>query len=270
VSLKDIGCWHARLEENRADTEKLVSVCGLRYAGGMLWKKPWQPEAVLALAGGIVSAFVFANVAAGLLQHAGVAGFRREESAGNILIATLGFHGVALLLGTIFLKFHDLRWREVLGLESWKRALPLALLVLVLATPVMLGLKVVSELALTWLGFPVDDQRAVELILNAQSPWLRVYLGIFAVVLAPLAEEFIFRGLLFSACKKFGWPKLGWIGASFLFALIHFNAPTFLPLFVFALALTWLYEKTEGLLAPILAHSLFNGANLALLCLTKP
>ena len=236
----------------------------------MLWKKPWQPEAVLALAGGIVSAFLFASVAAGLLHHAGIRGFIRDEDAGNILIATLGFHGAVLLLGTVFLKFHDLRWREVLGVANWKRALPLALLALIVVAPVMFGLKVVSELVLTRLGFQVEDQKAVEFILNAHSLWLKVYLGFFAVGLAPLAEEFFFRGLLFSACKKFGWPKAGWIVTSLLFALIHFNAPTFLPLFVFALVLTWLYEKTEGLLAPVLAHSLFNAANLALLCLSKP
>ena len=36
----------------------------------------------------------------------------------------------------------------------------------------------------------------------------------------------------------------------------------FVPLFVLALALTWLYEFTDNLLAPIAAHSLFNTANL--------
>jgi len=74
---------------------------------------------------------------------------------------------------------------------------------------------------------------------------------------------------LFSAAKKFGWPRLGWVGVSLLFAFIHDNLPIFLPLFVLALALTWLYEKTEGLLAPILAHSLFNAANLVLLLLQQ-
>jgi hypothetical protein len=117
---------------------------------------------------------------------------------------------------------------------------------------------------------PVEDQTAVDLILGTQSPWLRGYLFGFAVVLAPVAEEFVFRGLLFSTAKRLGWPKLAWLGVSSLFAFIHFNPPTFLPLFAFALALTWLYETTEGLFAPILAHGLFNAANLALLCLQKP
>ena len=48
------------------------------------------------------------------------------------------------------------------------------------------------------------------------------------------------------------------------------NAPTFVPLFVLALALTWLYEKTDNLLAPITAHSLFNAANLVVLHFQEP
>ena len=139
------------------------------------------------------------------------------------------------------------------------------LAVLAGVAPVMFALKFISEIALQKLHWPVADQRAVELILSAKTPWLSGYMVFFAVLLAPLGEEFFFRGLLFSTAKRFGWPKLGWFGVSFLFALIHVNAPTFLPLFVLALALTWLYEKTEGLLAPVIAHSLFNAANLLLI-----
>ncbi len=105
---------------------------------------------------------------------------------------------------------------------------------------------------------PSEDQAAVKLLTDAKSVWTVVYLGVFAVVLAPVAEEFIFRGMLFPFVKQLGFPKLAWFGVSFLFALIHMNAPTFLPLFVFALALTWLYDRTDNLLAPITAHALFN------------
>lgn len=247
----------------------VVTGAWLRYAGGMFWKKTWEPEAVLALVGGILAAFFFGNVAVGLLQQAKVAGFREENSLGSVLLATLSFQGAAVVLGTAFLRFHESSWREVLGGTRWRRCLTLALLLLLAITPVMLAAKWLSECLLLKLHFSVVDQKAVELILSAKNPWLSAYLVFFAIALAPLGEEFLFRGLLFSIAKHFGRPKLGWWGVSALFALIHLNAPTFLPLLILALGLTWLCEKTGGLLAPILAHSLFNAANLLLLALAE-
>ncbi len=234
----------------------------------MLWKKTWELEAVLMLIGGIVVAFFVGNVAAGLLMQAGVSGFKTELSIGTVLLATLSFHGAAIVLGTGLLLTRDSDWREVLGSASWKRCLALACGVLVVMAPVILDLEFVSEITLKKMHWPVESQEAVKMILDA-PPGIRVYLAIFATVLAPVAEEFFFRGLLFSTAKQFGWPKLGWLGVSFLFAAMHVNAPTFLPLFALALALTWLCEKTDGLLAPIIAHSLFNLANLVLLLLPE-
>jgi membrane protease YdiL (CAAX protease family) len=81
-----------------------------------------------------------------------------------------------------------------------------------------------------------------------------------------VAEEFIFRGMLYPLIKQRGWPRLAWFGVNFLFALIHLDAAAFIPLFLLALVLTWLYEKTDSLLAPITGHALFNAVNLVLLC----
>ena len=258
---------------NRIKTGKnaIVSPAFLRYASGVLWKKTWQPEIVLALAGAILMSFFGANLAVELLRHFGVAGFRSLDDTGSVLLATLGFHGAAIVAGVFFLKFHNIGWREISGLPTtrWQRQLLLVIGALAAALPVMFALKFFSDLALRKLGWPVEDQRAVELILNAKSLGLKIYLGFFAVVIAPLAEEFVFRGLIFSGLKKLGWPKCAWLATSILFAAIHASAPIFLPLFVFALALTWLYEKTEGLLAPVLAHSAFNAANLALLVIAE-
>lgn len=248
---------------------RLVSCGHLSYAGGMLWKKSWEPEAVLALIGGIVASLFFGSVAAEVLRQAGVAGFKSNDSVGYVLLATLSFQGSAIVLGTFFLKFNDTSWREVFGNTSWKRCLVLAAAALTTAVPVMYVLKVASVVWLQKLHWPLENERAVQLIISSKSPWLSAYMVFFAIVLAPLGEEFFFRGLLFSTAKRYGWRKLGWIGVSFLFALIHLNAPTFLPLFVLALALTWLYEKTEGLLAPVMAHSLFNTTNLLLLLLAE-
>ena len=233
----------------------------------MLSPKPWRAEAVIHLVTGVFVCLSLGVVTAGLLRQTGVAAFKSPDSLANILVATLSFQGAAWILIFIFLKLHDLHWRDAFGFRNanLKKSLLLAAGALALALPVVLGLQHFSALALAKLGWPPEDQKAVELIANAKSFWLRGYLAFFAMVLAPVAEEFVFRGVLFPFIKQLGWPKLAWFGVSFLFALIHVNAPSFVPLFVLALVFTWLYQKTDCLLAPIAAHSLFNTVNLVIL-----
>jgi membrane protease YdiL (CAAX protease family) len=179
---------------------------------------------------------------------------------------TLCFQGATWLLIPLFLRQHQVGWSEAFGFRGPKIKHPLLLtLGFMVVFAVVMGLQYLCVLTLKKLGWTVEDQAAVKLFTDAKSAWTIVYLGVFAVVIAPVAEEFIFRGMLFPFIKQLGWPRLAWFGTSFLFALIHLNAPTFVPLFAFALALTWLYERTDNLLAPITAHALFNATNLAVL-----
>jgi membrane protease YdiL (CAAX protease family) len=233
----------------------------------MLSQKPWRAEAVIQLIAALFVSLLFGVTVAGLLRQMGVPAFQSPDSLANLLVGTLSFQGMAWLLIFIFLKLHAVDWRDALGLRAPNllKKLFLAVCVLLVILPVVLSLQKISTFALEKIGWPAEDQHAVEIFANAKSFWLRGYLALFAVVIAPVAEEFIFRGILFPFIKQLGWPKLAWLGVSFLFALIHLNAPTFVPLFVFALALTWLYERTDTLLAPMLAHSLFNSANLVIL-----
>jgi membrane protease YdiL (CAAX protease family) len=90
-------------------------------------------------------------------------------------------------------------------------------------------------------------------------------MAVAAVLLAPLAEEVLFRGILYPAIKQAGHPRLALWGTALLFAAVHLNVATFVPLTVLALVLTALYEWTNNLLAPIAAHVLFNAFNVVLL-----
>jgi membrane protease YdiL (CAAX protease family) len=238
----------------------------------MLSAKPWRSEAVLQFCGAQLFCFCLGLMIAGLLQKAGFAAFQPPDGFGAVLLGTLGFQGATWLLMLFFFWQHQIDWREALGFRGPQlpRALLPAVLVVVILLPVALGLQQVSAVVLAKLGWPPENQFAVTLLAGTKSWGMRIYLGAFAVVLAPVAEEFIFRGMLSPFVKQLGWPRLAWFGVSFVFALIHDDAATFVPLFVLALALTWLYEKTDNLLAPIAAHSLFNAANLVLLCFEEP
>ena len=95
-------------------------------------------------------------------------------------------------------------------------------------------------------------------------PAVRALLIAFAVLEAPLLEEPVFRGVMFRGFAK-AMPVWAAMAASgFVFALIHVNAATMLPLWFLGIAFAWLYWRTGSLLAPMAAHCLFNLLNVAL------
>ena len=65
-----------------------------------------------------------------------------------------------------------------------------------------------------------------------------------AVVLAPIAEEAIFRGVLYPAFRNRGHRWIGLWVTALLFGAIHVNLAAFVPLTFLALVFTWLYERT--------------------------
>lgn len=84
-----------------------------------------------------------------------------------------------------------------------------------------------------------------------------------AVIVAPVAEEFIFRGYLFGVVRKYGgrWCAIG--TTSLLFAAIHLHAPSFAGLFLLGCLLAVLYERTGRLWVPICMHMTFNAVSVA-------
>jgi membrane protease YdiL (CAAX protease family) len=237
----------------------------------MLSAKPWRGEAVTQFCAAQLVCFCLGVTMVSLLQKAGFTAFKSPDGFGTVLLGTLSFQGATWVLIYFFLRHHQVRWHEIFGLREsrWPRALLTALFTVLVILPVAWWLQHASALVLEKIGFPPEEETAVMLLVGAKSWWTRVYLGVFAVMIAPVAEEFIFRGVLYPFVKQLGYPRFAWIGVNFLFALIHMDAAALMPLFVLALALTWLYERTDNLLAPITAHSLFNAANLVVLCFAE-
>jgi membrane protease YdiL (CAAX protease family) len=235
----------------------------------MLSAKPWRLELVIWFCAAQLSSLCLGLTIIGLLEKAGFAAFQPPAGAGAVLLGTLAFQGATWVLISFFLRQHHIRWRDAFGLHlmelnrAWFPAIPVVCLFL----PVAWLLQSLSLHAMTKFGWQPETETAVTVLTSAKAWWLRAYLGVFTVAIAPVAEEFIFRGMLYPLVKQCGWPRLAWFGVSFLFALIHWDAAAFAALFLLALVLTWLYEKTDSLLAPITAHALFNAVNLILLCL---
>jgi membrane protease YdiL (CAAX protease family) len=233
----------------------------------MLSRKPWLPEIVLMFLGAIFMGVCLANLVA-LVLHAGhINGFREPDDFGFVLCGSLGMQGVAWILIPIFLRLNETSLRAGFGLDQpgWPKGILLAAGLTILALPVIWCLQAASVSTLEHLGWPQENEAAVDMFLHENTVWGKCYMVFFAVLLAPVAEEFVFRGVLYPFIKQLGSPRAAFVGVSAIFAGIHFDAGTFVPLFVLALFLTWLYERTGCLLASITAHSLFNTANVVML-----
>jgi len=98
-------------------------------------------------------------------------------------------------------------------------------------------------------------------ILYRQLP-VRLSMIAFMVVIAPVFEELLFRGLFQTLIRRFVtsvWAAI--VISSVLFATAHQNFTHWPALFVLALCLGYSYEKSGSLFRPIFIHALFNATN---------
>lgn len=185
-------------------------------------------------------------------------------TAMQVIVSGLSLQGAALVLLVSFVHEHGLNFARAFGFRNDPgKAVLTGVLAACLILPVALTLLKGSALLMQRFHLEPKLQSAVEALGVSNSRGFQVTLGIYAVLLAPAAEEMLFRGVLYPAIKQAGFPKLAWGGTALLFAAIHLNLPSFVPLVVLALVLTLLYERTNNLAASITAHALFNFMNFA-------
>ena len=110
-------------------------------------------------------------------------------------------------------------------------------------------------------------EEAIRLLTAARDPASRLAMVGAAVVVAPVVEEFLFRGYLYGALRRHLGPAAGVVLNAALFAGIHLHVPSLAPLFLFAVCLTLAYERTGSLLVPMTMHALFNALSVSLLVL---
>ncbi len=221
---------------------------------------------------------LFVAIALGGLSVDLVERFGKQMSPPNrqflqTIIQTFSFHGLGLLLVTSFIIWQKFSWKEAFGLNNStpKRVLAFGICAGILVLPFAWGFQELSILLLNYLQVDATPQEIIQRVQSTQETVPhKYYLFFTAVFLAPVNEEVLFRGVFYPALKQLGFPRLALWGMAFVFAAFHVNAQSFFPLFFFALVLTWLYEQTDNLLTPIIAHSIFNTANFILLLYKDP
>ena len=223
-------------------------------------------DAVARLFLGIIATVCFAGLCGSLLQSGKMGLTAGQREFAQMAVTAVFFQGAVLVWVGFFLREHHLSWSEAFGLEAARQTTAIGLGIVAggLFLPVALGMQY-------WLGLLMEHpvaQPAVELLQRPDLPaGEKVFMGVLAVLVAPLAEEAMFRGILYPTVKQSGYPRAAVWVTSVFFGVMHFNLLSFVPLTLFSLLLIYLYERTGSLWAPITAHSLFNFANFLFLML---
>ncbi len=90
----------------------------------------------------------------------------------------------------------------------------------------------------------------------------KLYIGISAVLVAPIVEECCFRGFLYNTLKRHGGCVAAALASALLFGAIHSSLAQMLPLTLFGIGQCIAYEKSRTLWLPIAVHALFNSVSL--------
>jgi membrane protease YdiL (CAAX protease family) len=118
-------------------------------------------------------------------------------------------------------------------------------------------------------GEPVE---APEQVPSEPSTAAVIVTVVYGIVIAPLSEELFFRGVLFRAVRDRYGLVSGLLASGVGFGLIHFldadwqDALLLIGVMFFnGIALAWWYERRGTIVAPIVAHVVFNVIGLTLI-----
>jgi membrane protease YdiL (CAAX protease family) len=158
-----------------------------------------------------------------------------------VLITRLRGNGPRVDLGLVW-SWHDVRVGAAYGFGGLVVTIPASVLYVVLVGP---------ERASSALGDVFAGLRA--------GPVAAVGVALVVVVLAPVCEEIVYRGLLWGALERHAPPRwVPFVVTTLLFALAHFEFTRTPLLFVVALPIALARLRTGRLAASVVAHQVNN------------
>jgi membrane protease YdiL (CAAX protease family) len=216
----------------------------------------------MALFAGVLILLVGFGVIFGVITSSmGVAG-RPDATFWRLLTGLLSLQIPAIALTHGFLFVHDKGWRDGFGIQwstdAWKFGIGIAVAAVAIGYPI----EFATFEILRRFGEAPEPQAAVRFLVEAPG-WQRTIIGFLAIVPAAIAEEILFRGILYPVGRDLGHPRLALLGTALLFGAIHFHGPAFIPLTILGAGLAWGYARTGNLLTAFIAHGTYNAIGFA-------
>ena len=186
----------------------------------------------------------------------------RAEFGASMTAAFVAVYAALLLAGVSACRVAGIPLGEVVGPlprdgGPWLKAALLGPLVLAFSAASMWAtVFVASSVSPEWAARQLAGGDDPMTLIERLSTTQRYLLAALAVVVAPMAEELAFRGLLMRRwmAKRGFWPGL--IGSAALFAVLH--PPNWIGAFAFSLVAGALYLWSGSLALPIIVHAINN------------
>lgn len=198
----------------------------------------------------IIIMYAGAGIWAGIKGEGYQATLQAASTGGNAILTALvsAFSSVITLI--IFLKT---KWtpltRGYLLSKPWGTLLWVALF--------SLGTIIPLSFLYEQLGIEMDENTQQIITSMMKEPWGYVAVGI----LAPLAEEVVFRGAILRTLLGIMSKKNHWVAiliSAAIFGVVHANLAQFVNALLMGLLLGWMYYRTGSLVPGILLHWVNN------------
>lgn len=183
-----------------------------------------------------------------------------------VLLAGMVSQIVPGLIVIVILMARGVRVVEFFGLR-WKKAyyiIVIAPMGVVYTYLLMFGIDSLgyTEWIVQVFGKEIEVQDALRVYQEADAVVIRLLMAISVVIIAPVVEEVVFRGYIYTVTKRYTARIFSTLISAVLFAVVHNYIPGLVPLAFLAILLTISYEITGSLWAPISIHALFNASTL--------
>ena len=176
------------------------------------------------------------------------------------VVFMLGLEGLFLLIVWGFASTKQLTLSSAFGV-SWRKApgaIGQGVLGYAAVFPWIMGLLWLIATICQWVGLEPPVEPIHELLFLEQRPLVLALTLLLACVVGPVAEEVLFRGVLFAALRSRTSRLWAMVASGSLFAVVHTNPVGFVPILLLGCVLADLYERTGSLLASIAVHILHN------------
>ena len=124
---------------------------------------------------------------------------------------------------------------------------------------VSFGCTLVISIALMFLGRYIPNEMAdYEELILVSGIGSDIWVILMAVMIAPIGEECLFRGVTLERTKKVGKFYVANILQAFLFALAHMNLVQGFYVFLLGIVFGYIKEKYQSIIPAIICHIAFN------------